>query len=147
MFNPVIHYLKRKLLSGIDVSRRRRSIEDDKNSVHPQIFRITENIEKIFVAVRKNRLQTTAESVWISSAAWQWALTKDLTFLECVAPRMLKEDQKANRIEMARGAYAPSAYAATWHNVISFSFFYLRTYSNVIEIGLFLCDLYRYIFL
>ncbi|GFY06108.1 hypothetical protein TNCV_3107871 [Trichonephila clavipes] len=37
--------------------------EDDKCSGHPHISRTAENIKKVSMAVRKNRLQTTAESV------------------------------------------------------------------------------------
>ncbi|GFW60598.1 uncharacterized protein TNCV_569441 [Trichonephila clavipes] len=56
----------------------RESIEDNKCSGRPQTYRTAENIERISEAVRKNRLQTMAESVGVSSATYQQILTKDL---------------------------------------------------------------------
>ncbi|GFW80078.1 hypothetical protein TNCV_459871 [Trichonephila clavipes] len=56
----------------------RESVEDNKRSGHSLTSHTAENIEKVSAAVRKNWLQTIAESVRISSASCQWILIKDL---------------------------------------------------------------------
>ncbi|GFV56263.1 hypothetical protein TNCV_106191 [Trichonephila clavipes] len=73
----------------------RESVEDDKRSGRPQTSHTTENIENISAVDRKNRLQTIAESVVISSATCQWILNKDLNIhrgRQHIVPRKLKEE-------------------------------------------------------
>ncbi|GFS69134.1 hypothetical protein TNCV_4009941 [Trichonephila clavipes] len=68
----------RKTLNALDVRRLLSS-------------HTTENIEKVSAAVRKNRVQTIAESVEISSATCQWILTNDLnmqSLCQLIAPRI-----------------------------------------------------------
>ncbi|GFX16289.1 hypothetical protein TNCV_4705421 [Trichonephila clavipes] len=82
----------------------RESVEDDNRSGHPQTSHSAENVEKGFAAVRKNRLETIAESVGISSAKCQWILTKDLDkhrVCPHIIPHMLNEDQSADEVESA----------------------------------------------
>ncbi|GFT72060.1 hypothetical protein TNCV_2715301 [Trichonephila clavipes] len=56
-------------LSEIDVSERAGELS--------KTSRTAENIGKVFAAVRKNELQTIAESFGISLATCRWILTKD----------------------------------------------------------------------
>ncbi|GFV34742.1 hypothetical protein TNCV_1450461 [Trichonephila clavipes] len=98
----VIHYRERKLLSGIDVSEKAGKESKTANTGCPKTFRTSENIEKVSVALRKNRLQTLAESVGISSAACQCILTKDLNMprmCQRIIPHMLNEGQSADQSE------------------------------------------------
>ncbi|GFU94013.1 hypothetical protein TNCV_2391021 [Trichonephila clavipes] len=96
------------LLSGIDVFREGRvSVIDDIVSGHPQTFRTAKNIEEVSVAVRKNRLQSIAEPVGISSAICQRILTKDLiihSVCQRIIPCMLSEDQSVDEINSASQA-------------------------------------------
>lgn len=85
----------------------RESAEDDERSGRPVTSRTDENIKKVSAAVRANRQQTIcqiAESVGISEATCQRILTKDLNMhrvCQHIVPRMLSEDQKGIRMEMA----------------------------------------------
>ncbi|GFX40489.1 hypothetical protein TNCV_1412991 [Trichonephila clavipes] len=80
----------------------KESIEDDRSSGCPQTSHTAENIEKVFQAERKKRLQTiaqTAESVRISKAKCQQILAKDLYMhrvCQHIVPHMLIKDQKNN---------------------------------------------------
>ncbi|GFV55748.1 zinc finger MYM-type protein 1 [Trichonephila clavipes] len=78
----------------------RESVEDSKYSGRPQTSHTTENIEKVSAVVHKNRLETIAESVGISSATYQWILTEDLN-MHHIVPRMLNEDQSADDVKSA----------------------------------------------
>ncbi|GFW48607.1 hypothetical protein TNCV_4241881 [Trichonephila clavipes] len=72
-----------------------------------QISHTTENIEKVSASVRKNRLQTIAESVGISSAAYQGILTKNLNMhraCQHIATRILNENQSADEVKSASQA-------------------------------------------
>ncbi|GFX86741.1 uncharacterized protein TNCV_1409381 [Trichonephila clavipes] len=85
----------------------RESVEDDKRSGRSQTSYTAENIEKVSVAVRKNRLRTIAESVGISSTTCQWILTTDLNrhrVCQHIITRILNEDQFANEIKSASQA-------------------------------------------
>ncbi|GFT55552.1 uncharacterized protein TNCV_3320661 [Trichonephila clavipes] len=80
----------------------RESVEDDKRSLRPQTSHTAENIEKVSAAVRKNMLQTIAESVGISSASCQWIMTMDLnTHRVCqhIVSCMLNNDQTADEVK------------------------------------------------
>ncbi|GFU12950.1 uncharacterized protein TNCV_1456851 [Trichonephila clavipes] len=81
----------------------RECVEDDGYSRRPHTSRTTENIENISAAVRKNRLQTIAESIGISSATCQRIPTKDLNMhRECqnIVPCMINEDQSAHEVKI-----------------------------------------------
>ncbi|GFU21313.1 hypothetical protein TNCV_1475961 [Trichonephila clavipes] len=67
----------------------RESVEDDKRSGRPRTSHTTEYIENVSAAVRKNMLQTTASSVWITSA-----LNMDM-MCQHIVLCMLNEDQSA----------------------------------------------------
>ncbi|GFU37895.1 hypothetical protein TNCV_1063951 [Trichonephila clavipes] len=61
-------------------------------------------MKKVSAALRKNRLQTIAESFGISSAACQWILNKHLNLhraCQDIVPRMLNEDQFADEVKSA----------------------------------------------
>ncbi|GFX61365.1 uncharacterized protein TNCV_4894091 [Trichonephila clavipes] len=60
----------------------RESVKDDKRCERPKTSRITENIEKVYVVVRKNMVQAIAESVGISSLTCQQIPTMDLNMHE-----------------------------------------------------------------
>ncbi|GFV33794.1 protein GVQW3 [Trichonephila clavipes] len=83
------------------------SVEHDERSGRPQTCRTAENIEKVSEAVRNNMLKTIsliAEPVGIFEVTCQRILTKDLNthrVLPHIVSRMLNEDQKAIRMEMA----------------------------------------------
>ncbi|GFT92923.1 DUF4817 domain-containing protein [Trichonephila clavipes] len=96
-----MHFRERKLLSGIDVSEKAGKVS--KMTYALQTSRTAENIEKVSAVVRKNRLQTIAESVEISSPTWQWILIKDLNMhrvCQHIIPRMLN-DQSADEVKSA----------------------------------------------
>ncbi|GFT58946.1 hypothetical protein TNCV_185651 [Trichonephila clavipes] len=84
--------LPQQLLDNVVQSMNvRESVADDKRFGRPQTSCTAENIEKVSVAVRKNRLQTIAESVGTSPASCQWILTKDLNMHKVckdIVPRM-----------------------------------------------------------
>ncbi|GFV06267.1 hypothetical protein TNCV_3667661 [Trichonephila clavipes] len=89
------------------VKQDTESVEDDKSCGHPQISCTAENIEKGSAAVRKNRLQTIAESVRVFSAPFQWILTKALKMYgvcQQIVSRVLDEDQFANEVKSASQA-------------------------------------------
>ncbi|GFX36102.1 hypothetical protein TNCV_4216241 [Trichonephila clavipes] len=80
------------------------SIVVDKYSGRPDITRTAEKIEKVSVAVRKNRFQTIAESIGIFSVSSQWILTKDLNMdrvCQHIVLRMLNEDQSTYEVKSA----------------------------------------------
>ncbi|GFV65033.1 transposable element Tc3 transposase [Trichonephila clavipes] len=84
----------------------KESVEDDKCSRRPQTSCTNENIENVSAVVRRNRLQTTAESVRIPSAPCQRIPTKDLNMhIVCqhIVPRMLN-DQSADEVKSASQA-------------------------------------------
>ncbi|GFV87129.1 hypothetical protein TNCV_5113471 [Trichonephila clavipes] len=73
----------------------RESVEDGKRSGRPQTSHTAETIEKITAAVRKNRLQTIAELVGITSATYRWILAEDLNMhrvCQHIVPHMLNEN-------------------------------------------------------
>ncbi|GFW41488.1 uncharacterized protein TNCV_465761 [Trichonephila clavipes] len=85
----------------------RESVEDDKRSGLPQTSHPAEKIKKVSATVRKDRLQTIAESVGISFVTCQWVLTKDLNMhrvCQHIVPCMLNEDQSTNEIKNASQA-------------------------------------------
>ncbi|GFV61910.1 hypothetical protein TNCV_4107141 [Trichonephila clavipes] len=82
----------------------RESADDGKRSGRLQTSRTTENIEKVSVAVRKNRLQAKAESVGISSVTCECILAEDLKMhrvCQHIVSLILNEDQSANEVKSA----------------------------------------------
>ncbi|GFU13150.1 hypothetical protein TNCV_1445581 [Trichonephila clavipes] len=98
-------YRARKLLRGIDVSEKAGKVSKKTNTLRaPQISRAAENIEKVSAAVCKNRLQTIAESVGISSAIHQWILPKNLNMhrvCQHIVTFMSNEDQSSDEVKNA----------------------------------------------
>ncbi|GFY36601.1 hypothetical protein TNCV_28061 [Trichonephila clavipes] len=77
------------------------SVEDGKRSGCPHTSSTSENIDKVYVMVRKNRLQTIAESFGISSASLSMD-TMDLNMHEVgqhITSRMLNVDQSVDVVK------------------------------------------------
>ncbi|GFY19331.1 hypothetical protein TNCV_4127181 [Trichonephila clavipes] len=103
MYKAVIHYRERKHLRGIDISERAGKMSKTTNPLDVRrLHAPLKTSKKVSVAVHKNRLQTIAESVGISSATCQCILTKDLNMhrvCQHIVPYMLNEDQSAEEIK------------------------------------------------
>ncbi|GFW20672.1 hypothetical protein TNCV_1048951 [Trichonephila clavipes] len=64
-------------------------------------------MQKVSAVVRKNKLQTIAESVGISSDICQWILTKDLNrhrVRQHIVPRTLNEGPSVDEVKSASQA-------------------------------------------
>ncbi|GFX68238.1 histone-lysine N-methyltransferase SETMAR [Trichonephila clavipes] len=80
----------------------RESVEDGNCSGRLQASRTAEIIKKVSIALRKNMIQTIAESFGISSATCQWILTKHLNVhrvCQYFVTFTLKEDQFADEVK------------------------------------------------